>query len=257
MKGHINQLKPTADVTQIECDLYDAELSICTADDGQLTVIFPDAKNVKAASNENLLLVNQTKRPVLCAKQRIIIQVPQHLVPDVNIRAKRSDVRFDGGIYGALNLKTYEGEFNALNCVFNEVAVISGNVYVKDATVKSTLSLQAEKGDLLSENVFASHAEFKVKRGNTGLINFSGKECVLDALKGNVTATFSGDKQDYSVSVKTVSGTTNTESFSNENADKSVKVYAKGNVMLDFIGVKEQVTEAAVTTDGGDGETKE
>lgn len=243
MKGHINQLQSKADIVQINCDLYDAELTICTTDDELLAVTFPEAKNVQVALNNCDVFVNQGKHPLLCAKQRIIIQVPQHLVPNLNIYVKKSAVIINGGIYASLKFRADEGEFNAVNCAFAEANVIGSNckVNIKDITVKSPLNLQVERGRLLLENVFAPRAELRLNKGNTGLINYSGKDCFIETLKGNVMATFSGDKKEYSVSVKTVMGTSNTNSFNNENANKCVKVFAEGNVMLDFIGVKEQV----------------
>lgn len=250
MKNKILKLDSAAEAAEICCDLYDARLTVCASDDRQLKIIYPDLKNVNVAFGDNRIIINQTKRPFALSRQLITLCVPAHIVPDIKLCLKRSPVTFEGGIYGDLSLNGEDGKLCISNCSFASFEVIGGDidVYLKEITVKGNLFAQLGKGNVLAENSFASRAECRLKSGNLGLVNLNCKECVFEALKGNITATLAGTEDEYNTVLRAKVGTFNRDNAEIENAQKSVRAYTgKGNIMLDFVGERVEISEAALS----------
>lgn len=246
-----------SEICEVNCNLQDAELTVCPTEDENLCVIYPEANNVSVASGKGVLIVNQAKRPILCGKQRIKVCVPQHLLPSVNLNCKKSKVSIINGIFAELVLRAESGLISLTGTSFAQAEVEGGDldVYLNGVTVKGNLSIKCEKGDVIAENAFATRTEIRVGKGNAGLINFNSYECVIDTAKGNITATFAGVKDEYTLFIKT-SGTSNTDSILQEGATRTVRANANGNVMLDFIGKSEKVAEVAAE-DGSDSQKDE
>ncbi len=252
MKTKIFKLEATAEINEVCCDLSDAGLNICASDDKQLKIIYPDCNNVSIAVGENRLIINQAKHTQLFGRQCITVYIPAHIVPDVKLLGKRALISFTGGIYGDLSVNGICGKLNAVNCVFASAELICGDLdlHLSDTTVKDNLFMQLEKGQLLAENSFMLRADCHLKNGNMGLVNLSGKDLTFETAKGNITLTLTGAEDEYNSTIRVRSGTSNKESAQNEGAQKSVKAITdSGNIMLDFVGERVEITEAAVAQD--------
>lgn len=248
MKTKIFKLEATAEISEVCCDLSDAYLNVCASDDKQLKVVFPDAKNVSVAVGDNQLIINQSKQLFALCKQRITVYVPTHVLPDLKILGKRTLITLSDGIFGDLSANILCGKLNVTNCSFASAEVLCGDTdaHISDSTVKGNLFLQIEKGELLAENSFVLRADCNLKNGNMGLINLSGNDFSFESAKGNITLTIVGTEDEYNSTIRIKCGTSNRESTQNEGAQKSVKAFTeKGNVMLDFVGERVEITEAA------------
>lgn len=257
MKNKIFKLDASAEAAEICCDLYDARLSVCASDDRQLRIVYPDHKNVNVAYGGSRIIINQTKRPFALSPQLITLCVPAHIVPDVKLCIKHAAVRFENGIYGDLSLIGEDGELSLTDCSFASGEVIGGNVnlYMGDATVKGNLFVQLNRGNVLAENSFASRAECRLKSGNLGFANLNCRECVFEAVKGNITAALAGTEDEYNTALRVKSGTANREAAEHAGAQKSVRAYTeKGNIMLDFLGERVEISEAAYSDADADAE---
>ncbi|MGN1060931.1 MAG: hypothetical protein ACI4QN_04285 [Candidatus Coproplasma sp.] len=252
MKNKIFKLEPTAEINEVCLSLYDARLEVIASEDKQLKVILPDSKNVNVGVGENKLIINQAKRLISFGKQAITVCIPAHVVPDVKILGNRTSASFVGGIFGDLNLNGVCGELIVNDCSFASMEAVSGvlNAHLSDTTVKENLYLRIEKGQLLAENSFASIADCRLSAGNMGLINLSGNDFTFETETGNITLTLYGAEDEYNTAVRVKSGTSNKKSAQNEGAQKTIKAFTdSGNVMIDFVGEKVEITEAAVTAE--------
>ncbi len=260
MKNAIFKLDSNAETAEIYCDLFDARLTVCASDDKQLKVVYPDGKNINVACGENGLIINQSKRLLHVSSQHITLYVPAYIVPDIKLCLKHASVIFEGGIYGDMSINAEDGKLYLSGCAFASCEVIGGDIeaYLADVTVKGNLFAQLTKGNVLAENSFIYRAECRIKNGNLGFVNLNCKKCVFEAYKGNISASIVGVEEDFSTAIRAKSGTANRDGAEREGAQKSVRAYTeKGNIMLDFVGERVEIEEAA-TTDAhcnGDGET--
>ncbi len=246
------------DVNSIEINATNATVEIFEAADEKFYTEYPNTKNISAANDENGIFMHQGK----CAffikpHQEIKIFVPAHTVPSIKISGGSINLNVKCGIYGELNFAAEDGSADLNGCVFESAEILGGNidVHIADATVKSGLVIQADKGDVLAENTFFMRAEARVKRGNIGIVNVSCKDCAFDTQKGNITASLSGCENEFNTSLIAREGTVNRESAAISGADGSFHAYTKkGNIVLDFTG-EPQITadlanaEAAVTVE--------
>lgn len=258
MKNRIFKLDTDAEAAEICCDLYDARIKICASDDRQLKIIYPCAKNVNVAFGENRILISQKKRFSLFSRQYITLYLPSHIVPDVKLCVKHASALFDGGIYGELSLNAEDGRLCLINGSFVSCEVIGGDldVYLDETTVKGNVFAQFGKGNVLTENSFATRAECRIKSGNLGFVNLNCKECVFEVGKGNITATMTGAEDEYNTLLRAKSGTVNRDGAENTGVQKSIRAFTgKGNIMLDFAGKRADVAEAeAAVADTADGD---
>lgn len=262
MKIKIFKLDATVEINEICCDLFDADLQVCASDDKQLKVEYPNCKTVSVAVGDNRLIINQAKPLLPLFKRRIVVYVPTHVLPNLQITGKRSAITLEDGLFGDLTINADYGKLELINCSFASVSAVCGNAYVhfNESTVKGNLTLQIENGELLAENSFALYADCQLKNGNMGLINLSGKEFAFETANGNVTLTLAGTEDEYNTVIRVKNGTSNKESKQNEGAVKSVKALTdNGNVMLDFVGERVEIAEAATAADNAQegGEEKE
>lgn len=229
------------DINTIECEFACADVSVEEAADGIFKIEYPAAKNVHIGSGESGLFINQKKR-LFGGKQRIKIFVPSHVIPSIKINGKSFDFLISGGIYGELNLNADRSNVYLSSCVFENVGISGGeiNATLDCATLKSGLLFSADKGEVLAENTFSTRAEFRLKRGNVGLVNLNCRECTFEAEQGNMTATMAGSEEDFNTSLITKEGTVNRESAKRDGAENTFQAYAgKGNIVLDFTSKRE------------------
>ncbi|MCM1439117.1 MAG: DUF4097 domain-containing protein [Roseburia sp.] len=235
------------DVNLIELNLFNAALEICEAEGDRFYVEYPNAKNIFAANDENGIIIHQGKSGFLLKpKQDIKIFVPAHTVPSLKICGRDVDLLVKNGIYGELNLSADDGTAALYGCVFESVEILGGNidVHFADATIKSGLNVQADKGEILAENTFITRAEARVKRGNIGIVNVSCKDCAFDTQRGNITASLKGCKEQFTTSIVTREGTVSRESEANAGAEGVFHAYTKkGNIVLDFLGCRKDMPE--------------
>ena len=241
------------DVNSIELNLTNANLEISEAADGKFYAELPNTKNVFAGSDENGIIIHQGKCGFFIKpQQNIKIFVPAHTVPSLKIYGKNVQLVINKGIYGDLTLSAEDGNAALSDCVFESAQISGGdiNVHVAGATVKSGLTVQTDKGDVLAENTFFMRAEVRVKRGNIGIVNVSCKDCAFDTQKGNITANLAGNEDSFNTSLITREGTANRESASaKEGADGNFHAYTrKGNIVLDFINEPQVTPELTAAT---------
>ena len=245
MKEKLYVYDVETDVNSIEINVTNATVEICEAENEKFYLEYPNTKNIFAANTENGIIIHQGKCGIFIRPhQTIKVFVPAHTVPSIKISGKDVDLIVKNGIYGEFNLSAEDGSAALYGCVFESAEILSGNikVHVADATVKSGLVLQADKGDVLAENTFFKRAEVRVKRGNIGIVNVNCKDCAFDTQKGNITASLAGCESDFNTSVVTREGTANRESAAVNDADGTFHAYTKkGNIVLDFTG-EPQVT---------------
>ena len=226
------------DVNSIECDLYCARLVLAAADDGKLTVEYPDCKNVSAGCGDGTLIINQRKRAFFAHKKQLIkICVPEHTVPALQISGRHLAVEISDGIYGELAITADDGEISLSGGSFGEAEIAGGDlsVYLGDVTVKGNLVVQIDRGNVLAENTFATRCECRATRGNIGLVSLNCKDSSFDTQKGNITASLSGSADDFNTDLFTNEGTMNRENRKPDGAEGSFHAYTKkGNIVLDF-----------------------
>jgi len=241
MKESIFICDSEKELDEIDIDIYDCEVTLCAAEGDNPKVTFTQGRNIKVASGDKRLIICQTKRPLFCRKQSIKIYIPQHIVPSVTVHGKHPDITFDGCLYGDLSAACESGKLSLYHCSFKSVQITTGAaVNISDITVKGNMYIQSLQGDVVAEGAFAPHAEFKLKKGNLGLVEMNCKECVLETLDGNISAAMCGKECEYATSLKANGGTCNRESIAKADAGKSVKAYADGNITLQFCGDKEK-----------------
>ncbi|MDE6075029.1 MAG: DUF4097 domain-containing protein [Clostridia bacterium] len=238
MKEKILNFSVDTDVNNIECDLYCAHLILAPASDGKLTVEYPDGKNVNAGCGDGTLIVNQQRRRFFAhKKQAIKISVPEHTVPALKITGKHLAVEISDGIYGDLAVTADDGDLYLSGGSFGEAEITGGDVsvYLNGITVKGNLIIKIDKGNVLSENTFATRCECRAARGNIGQVNLNCKDGSFDTQKGNITASLSGSADVFNTDLFTKEGTVNRESQKPDGAEGSFHAYTKkGNIVLDF-----------------------
>lgn len=225
------------DISAVECDVCDAFLKIKGTQDEKCAVEFPDAVNVNTGAKDGTLLISQRKRRLFSGKQTVALSVPAHSVPSFKLSAKCSNLEMSGGIYADFSLNAESGEVKISDCAFESLEIIGGDIAVKliNCTVKNAIYIKLDKGSVLTENSFATRCEYRIRHGNIGLFDMTGKECVAETEKGNVTAEMHGSEEDFSYSVLAKDGTANRSDKQSESAKYSVGIYSgKGNVVLEF-----------------------
>lgn len=259
MKNKIFKLDAATEIGEICLNLCNATLTLCASDDDQLKIVLPDSKNVSYGVGENRLVINQSKRLIPFGKQAIAVYIPTHVVPDVRLCGKYTAVSLVDTIFGNLTLNGVCGEINLVNSSFTAVELSSEclRANLLGTTIKESLYMQVKAGQLVAENCFTYRADCHLKCGNMGLINLSGNDFAFETETGNITLTLSGTENEYNVTVRVKSGTSNRQTTSFDGVQKVVKALSEcGNVLIDFIGERVEITEAAVTTEDtqiGDG----
>lgn len=225
------------DISAVECDVYDAFLKITGAADEKCAAEFPRAKNVNAGATDGTLLISQRKRRLFSGRQKICLSVPAHIVPSLKLSAKYSDLGMSGGIYADFSLNAESGDIKISDCVFESLEIIGDDIDVRliNCTVKNGLYIKLDKGNLLTENSFATRCEYRIRTGNVGLFDMTCKECVAETEKGNVTAVIHGKEEDFNYTVLVKDGTANRSEKQEDGTKYTVDIFAgKGNVALDF-----------------------
>lgn len=225
------------EIAAIECEVCDAALIFTPSEDEKMSVTFPKAKNVHTGFGESGLIVKQGKRPLLCGRQKIAIRVPSHLVPSVKIGAVNSEITFEDGIYAELSIRTAKGSLTVSGSSFSDLTVAGDDMEVKlkGCTVKESLNVNISKGDILCEDVFATHLDCHTDCGNVGMANVGVKESALETQSGNITATLTGAAENYSTSILAKNGTSNRDSTTVDGAERNLRAFSDGgNITLEF-----------------------
>ncbi len=233
------------DINTIECTLTIADVVIEEAQDGKLTVTYPDAANIRVGNNKDELVLFQDKRTIFTrAPQKFKISVPTHTVPAIRINGKHVTLRVVNGIYGDLYFGAEDGAISLSDSVFGDVEISGGDVQssIAGATVKGNLSVNIDRGNAAVESSFAKRAEFRIKRGNIGMFNVSCRDCAFDVRKGNITASLAGKEETFNTTLLAQDGIVNRESAKHDGASGNLSACAgRGNITLDFVEGKENV----------------
>lgn len=227
------------DVSEIECDLYDATVIIDVSADKKLRAEFPCAGNIHAGNADSTLYINQEKKPLFRNSGQIIkIFVPEHIVPALTLSGGGYGVEINGGIFKEVEISAEDAGVSIKNCSCESVEIMceKTEAHFADLTVRNNLFVQTKEGDVLAENTFAPFCELHVRCGNIGLSALNCKEASLDAGTGNITATVAGSESDYTLSVMAKEGTANLETSPEPCGEKTIKAYSeKGNIAIDFL----------------------
>ena len=238
MKEKTLNFSVETDVNSIECDVYCARLIFAAAEDGRFTVEYPRCKNVSAGSGDGTILINQRRRTIFAhKKQKIKIFVPEHTVPALKIYGKHLAVEISGGIYGELNLTADDGAVYLSGGSFGDAEITGGYLVTEldDVTVKGNLIIKCDRGEVFTQNTFATRFECRAEKGNIGQVNLSCKDGAFDTLKGNITVTLNGSSADFNTDIVAGEGTVNRESEKHDGAEGNFHAYTKkGNIVLDF-----------------------
>ncbi len=227
------------EISKISLDAENACITITTTGENELKIEYENAKGAHISLDENVLNINygRAKRLLARRKKQITLHVPEHFVPELEIRAADSEIEICGGSFGRLELQGDSCRFTCENAYFTDCS-LSGtalDTLIKGTTVKNALIVNCGKGDMVWENSFAACTDCHVKRGNIGLSGFNCKDSVLSAEEGNVSARLDGDGSDYNLGLLAKEGTANMDSVSREGAVRTFKAYsARGNIAIDF-----------------------
>lgn len=243
MKQENSNYAATGEITALNCDVYDAILTISCHDQKTATAEYPPAKNVFVGEKDGALYIRQSRRSLFSKKQQLInICLPEHVLCDINLCGQKPSVGVSSGIYGTVSANLDGGDLTLCACDIAEFEMADGganirgaNIRFNRATVKGGLIARIRSGNIIAENTFAMRAECKVGKGNIGFSNFTCKNCGLETTKGNICAILNGDEKDFSASIVSKYGTVNKESFINENASGKIRAYAeRGGITLEF-----------------------
>ncbi|MDE7301660.1 MAG: hypothetical protein K2N47_05760, partial [Clostridia bacterium] len=72
MKENIFRYEVTADISEIECNFYNAHVEIREAEGEKYAVEFPNTKNIKVGNNESGLFIHQFKQSLFPRAEQII-----------------------------------------------------------------------------------------------------------------------------------------------------------------------------------------
>ena len=246
MKDKICVFNADSDIAAIDCNVCDADLTIKTAADSTLSVIFPVAKNLNAGNDNGTLYVSQTRHhPLFSRRQSIEICVPEHLVPALNLNAKHCNISIEGGIYADITIISEGGKISIDDIDADSVEINGGrlDVDIEDSTLKGSLYINARSAKFLAQNTFAGIAVVRTKKGNMGIVALNAKECTLETDEGNITATLKGRREDFCLKTTEKAGNTVSDSCLKP---KSFTAYtAKGSIVVDFIEDEKAADELA------------
>lgn len=240
MKDKVCIFNADSDVAAIDCNVCDAEVRFVRSDDSKLSVVMPDAKNVHAGNDNGTLLISQTGRTALFARrQKIVVRVPEHIVPSLAFNAKKCDLEIEGSIYKDITLIAESGDI-AIRNADAESLEINGDrltVAVSESTFKGNLYVNARAAEFTAQNAYAGLAVIRTKRGNMGLIALTFRDCALETDNGSITATLVGKREDFNMRIVSKSSSDNDAGLKTAaRAEKTFNAYtAKGNIVVCFV----------------------
>lgn len=240
MKNNIYEYSANGEISSIVCDLHSVDLTIVSTHENCLQIVGDNDKRLIVSIADNKLKITQGKFNSLLfrRKKKIELRIPDHTVPDIAICAKHTAIYVSGGIYDKFSVLGDDCTVECESASFSECSFDGSTLSTRlnGVTVKNTLVVKCDEGDMIWENSFASCTECRVKRGNIGLSHFTCKDSILAAENGNVAARLNGSESDYSLGLLAKEGTANRESVMREGAARSFKAYsAKGNIAIDFV----------------------
>ncbi len=240
MKSNNYEYTAESDINAIVCDLHNAKITIIPIHENALKISCENAKGLHISLNESVLTVKKaTRSRLLCRKKsEVNVFVPDHTMPSLTIGGKDFAVKITNGIYGQFSLSADNCSVELDGCSFTSCSLTGETLstFLNGVTVKNTLVVKCDTGDMIWENSFAACTECRVKRGNIGLCGFNCKDSILQAENGNVAARLNGSESDYNLGLLIKEGTTNKESVQRDGAARSFKAYsAKGNIAIDFM----------------------
>lgn len=235
-----------SDIASVSFDVLNADVIVRAANDSTLGLETERAVNLWIANSDGQLIIKQGKRLFtgVRKKQKIILFVPEHLIPSLSIYAKEANFAVEGGRFADLDFYAERGALELNDTVFDGVNIKGGDITMKanSITVKNSLICAIRSGETVLENCFAIHTECRNKHGNVGVVNLNCKDSLFEAEHGNVTATVLGDKKDFNLTFNVKEGTCNLQSELDKDCPNALKAFAyDGNVFVDFIQpVKEE-----------------
>ena len=150
MKEKVCIFNADSDVTAIDCNISDAAVTFKKTDDNALSVILPSAKNVHAGNDKGTLYISQTKRTALFARrQKIIVCVPEHIVPSLTFNGKRCTLEIEGNIYADINIIAESGDISLTDTSANDLEINGDrlSISINDSTFKGNLYVNARAAE--------------------------------------------------------------------------------------------------------------
>lgn len=253
MKEKICIFNADSDVAAIDCNISDAAVTFKKTDDNALSVILPSAKNVHAGNDKGTLYISQTKRTALFARrQKIIVCVPEHIVPSLTFNGKRCTLEIEGNIYADINIIAENGNISLTDTSANDLEINGDrlSISINDSTFKGNLYVNARAAEFTVQHSFAGLAVVRTKSGNMGLIGLAFKDCTLETEEGEITATLIGKREEYNMRLVTKSGADAEEIQKIASADKNFNAYtANGNIVVCFADNEKAADELVFTDD--------
>lgn len=165
----------------------------------------------------------------------MIIQVPRHLTPDLEINLAAGAIKLDGGDYG--NIKAYveggaltTGQFNCSDAQFITDA---GKIEIGGA-VCHRMHAEINAGKLHAGSIYGSTADIRVNAGKLNVDETDCKRTEICVSAGKAEITLCGAKEDYDAEVKKVLSSCNLDSRS-VNCERSVKAEVSlGSLTVNF-----------------------
>lgn len=249
-----------ADVTAINLELYYAAVEIAATASSVLEVEYEEDRRLHIAAVGGELYVKQDRRLIsrLSRRPRIIVRVPDCLVPSVNATGDNLRLSLLDGLFDRFACAAENGKIFVKNAALSEAEIVGGNAdcVVDSVTVKGKLLCSVASGGIVLEHCFALYAECRSKRGNLGAVSLNCKDVVFETANGNISVTLDGEKCDTNLNLFAKNGTCNQENRSEHpDAQHNLKAYTgKGNIVVDYLGGESEKQETTDEVGQSDGE---
>lgn len=267
-------------ITSLSFDFDSTDFEIKFDDNVEgVSVSYPQRQN-KRGKNISKVAVTETENSLSITEQRdkywvlfnfslptVTITLPTSRVYDLSIEGTTGDISLEGeGNFSNLSIDVSTGDVDVDNInVSNDLSIetstgnssissvtaknasltaSTGDVRVKNVTVAETLSMTSSTGNkTLSNNITAKQLSIETSTGD-----IKAKDALIDSVNisieastGNISATLLGNKNDYSISVKTSTGNKNISSNTDDVVDglihptKTLKAKTStGNIKIYF-----------------------
>ncbi|MCD8205726.1 MAG: DUF4097 domain-containing protein [Clostridia bacterium] len=221
------------DAKRINFDVFGGEIEIKRAAAFSIDSVEGDFRIERKSSQIN---VTRQKKPVIVGtKAKITMFVPEGLVPDINIKAKYSNVDIDAGTYGAVYVEISGGRMTAKDATAESFSLKGDDTGAELAgvTVKKGVFASLSDGGILLSGGRVPRVDLSVKGGNIGVWESDFDSMELYSSKGNIQTTLKGREEDYTFRLSAKDGLVNREDTS--LGSKVIKAHAShGNVYMDF-----------------------
>lgn len=143
----------TSKVSELDFNLYSADVEIKEIDDDMITVdYYSDKETDKIISLDNgHIVVNEENSKIICLgiclnSRKVVAYVPKDYIGSYNIVTRSGDVKFNvDAIENNIDIKTTSGDVRLKNTGYANVKTTSGNIEIEDTT---KAKLQSTSGDI-------------------------------------------------------------------------------------------------------------